>query len=659
MKLRYAAPLRAIAVGLPAMLLAACSLVNGTTKPIAPVEPPPPPPMPEPVATHRYEIDPENDDVIGVVQVTSWPTHEDTLPDIARRFNVGYEEIVRANPGVDPWLPGEGTEIVVPTQFILPNAPREGVVINLPRCASSTSPSASVRASSQVVYTHPIGIGKVGWKTPEGSHQGDAKTKDPTWTPPGPCAPSTRRTARSCRPRSCRRARTTRSAPTRCASAGRSTSSTAPTSPMASACARARLHPPLSRRHRVEVFEMVRSATPVRRQPAVRVRLAGDQLYLQAYDVLEDDPRDWQKAQKKLISRSLAAAHPAAAEVARRGGQLGRGLPARARPARHPGVGVRARCLGRGRAGSRAARAEPRACGRHLGWQGPTCRSTSRPSSRCSPTAIRRRRRRPPRAESRRGPDRAAEFPGRRARAWRARPTRGPLSVATLHFAHDPLPRRPVAGRRGPRRIAGLRRRPRGAADPHSLANLAAFRVRHLDLSLDVDFGPAAGSRARSTCGSSGPRCRGRRLVLDTRDLVGAPGLAGRGGRATRELPFARERRQGPLGEPLQLAVPAGRPARAFTVRVSYQTSPGASGLQWLTPAQTAGRRIRSCSRSRRRSTRARGSRCRIRRRFAPRSRRACTRRRAARRDGAQTIRWRCPPTAGSASRCRSRSRRT
>jgi len=57
---------------------------------------------------------------------------EDTLTDIARRFNVGYDEIVRANPKIDPWLPGEGTEIVVPSQFVLPDAPRTGVVINIP-----------------------------------------------------------------------------------------------------------------------------------------------------------------------------------------------------------------------------------------------------------------------------------------------------------------------------------------------------------------------------------------------------------------------------------------------------------------------------------------------------------------------------------------------
>ena len=57
--------------------------------------------------------------MVGELQVTK-VQGEDTLPDIARRFNLGYEEIARANPGVDPWVPGEGREIVLPTQFVLP-----------------------------------------------------------------------------------------------------------------------------------------------------------------------------------------------------------------------------------------------------------------------------------------------------------------------------------------------------------------------------------------------------------------------------------------------------------------------------------------------------------------------------------------------------------
>ena len=105
-------------------------------------------------------------------------TKEDTLTDIARRFNVGYEEIVRANPGVDPWLPGENREIVIPSQFILPNAPREGIVINAAAMRLFYYPKVK-KGEPQVVHTYPIGIGKVGWKTPEGATKIVRRQKDP------------------------------------------------------------------------------------------------------------------------------------------------------------------------------------------------------------------------------------------------------------------------------------------------------------------------------------------------------------------------------------------------------------------------------------------------------------------------------------------------
>src|SRR5690606_4886128 len=98
-------------------------------------------------------------------------------------FNLGYEEIVRANPGVDPWLPGEGTEIVLPTQFVLPNAPYEGLVINLAQLRMFYFPPAK-KVEPRKVITHPVGIGKVGWATPEGTTKVTAKTKNPTWYPP-------------------------------------------------------------------------------------------------------------------------------------------------------------------------------------------------------------------------------------------------------------------------------------------------------------------------------------------------------------------------------------------------------------------------------------------------------------------------------------------
>src|SRR5580658_8695129 len=86
-----------------------CSLLGQWRHPAPPAAPPPPPAppaLPMPVATERFELA-TGDDMVGIVQVVT-ADKEDTLTDIARRFNVGYEEILRANPKVDPWLPGEG-----------------------------------------------------------------------------------------------------------------------------------------------------------------------------------------------------------------------------------------------------------------------------------------------------------------------------------------------------------------------------------------------------------------------------------------------------------------------------------------------------------------------------------------------------------------------
>ncbi len=135
----------------------------------------------DPVATHLFKIA-DDDKVIGEIQITR-ATQEDTLSDIARRFNLGYEELVRANPGVDPWVPGEGREIILPTQFVLPDAPRDGVVVNLAALRVFYFPKRQP-GELQTVITHPIGIGKVGWTTPEGTTKVVSKRKDPVWTPP-------------------------------------------------------------------------------------------------------------------------------------------------------------------------------------------------------------------------------------------------------------------------------------------------------------------------------------------------------------------------------------------------------------------------------------------------------------------------------------------
>jgi L,D-transpeptidase ErfK/SrfK len=148
--------------------------------PAAPA-PPPAPALPKPTATHRFEIDPGTE-IVGYVQKTV-VGKDDTLPDIARRFDVGYEEILLANQGVDPWLPGVGREVVVPTQFILPMAPHEGVVVNVAAMRIFYYPPHK-KNEPQLVFTHPIGIGRVGWKTPEGTAKIVSRTKDPVWVVP-------------------------------------------------------------------------------------------------------------------------------------------------------------------------------------------------------------------------------------------------------------------------------------------------------------------------------------------------------------------------------------------------------------------------------------------------------------------------------------------
>ena len=178
------APRLAVFAASSALAISGCSLFHPAPKeppPVVKALPPPPPPLPKPKATHLFDVEPGSD-IVGYVQKTT-VGKDDTLPDIARRFDVGYEEILTANPGVDPWLPGVGREVVVPTQFILPAAPHEGVVVNVAAMRIFYYPPHK-KGQPETVYTHPIGIGKVGWKTPEGTTKIVSRQKDPVWVVP-------------------------------------------------------------------------------------------------------------------------------------------------------------------------------------------------------------------------------------------------------------------------------------------------------------------------------------------------------------------------------------------------------------------------------------------------------------------------------------------
>ena len=129
-----------------------------------------------------YALPPPGNDVIGALTVVP-ARAEDTLLDIARRHGLGYEDIVRANPDVDTWLPGEGTEVVLPTRFVLPSGPREGVVLNLAEYRMYYYPRAKA-GEQPVVMTYPMSIGRMDWETPLGRTTVISKVVNPAWYPP-------------------------------------------------------------------------------------------------------------------------------------------------------------------------------------------------------------------------------------------------------------------------------------------------------------------------------------------------------------------------------------------------------------------------------------------------------------------------------------------
>ena len=139
-------------------------------------------PIEEPIAPNTFLLTSAEQSVVGQPQVV-FTRAEDTLSDLAREYGLGYDEIVTANPGVDPWLPGENTPVLLPTQYVLPNVPKKGLVLNIATKRLFYFPAAAV-GEPQEVLTYPIGIGRVGWETPLGSTKVVSKARDPHWWVP-------------------------------------------------------------------------------------------------------------------------------------------------------------------------------------------------------------------------------------------------------------------------------------------------------------------------------------------------------------------------------------------------------------------------------------------------------------------------------------------
>ena len=124
------------------------------------------------------------DDVIGRLAVVTLGKDE-TLPDIARHFGAGVDGVGGANPKVDMWAPEKGDQVLLPLSFILPDAARKGIVINL---ASMRLFQYKGDGSLQTVMTYPVGVGAEDRPTPMGPTRVVRKAVRPTWYVPASIA---------------------------------------------------------------------------------------------------------------------------------------------------------------------------------------------------------------------------------------------------------------------------------------------------------------------------------------------------------------------------------------------------------------------------------------------------------------------------------------
>ncbi len=130
----------------------------------------------------EYVLPPKGINVVGSAFLIKAKENE-TLLDIGREYGVGLNEITKANPDVDRWYPGEGTPVVIPTRFILPDTPHNGLVLNLPEMRIYYYPKPR-KGEQPTVITYPVGIGRQDWETPRGKTYVSEKKRNPTWTPP-------------------------------------------------------------------------------------------------------------------------------------------------------------------------------------------------------------------------------------------------------------------------------------------------------------------------------------------------------------------------------------------------------------------------------------------------------------------------------------------
>lgn len=127
-----------------------------------------------------YPIPPDNEALIGSAQYINAGMN-DNVVTLAKQYDVGYNAMVKANPEIDMGRGFNlGTELHIPTQHLLPNQPRRGIVINLPEMRMYYY----YPAGRNEVLTYPIGIGKIGKTIPITTTAVTRKMENPSWIPP-------------------------------------------------------------------------------------------------------------------------------------------------------------------------------------------------------------------------------------------------------------------------------------------------------------------------------------------------------------------------------------------------------------------------------------------------------------------------------------------
>ncbi len=107
------------------------------------------------------------------------PRQGETFLEIGEQFDLGYNEVIAANRNSDPWIPKREEPLVIPSRWLVPDAPRDGLVLNIPEMRLYY-----FRDHGSRVITVPVGLGREDWKTPQGSFRVRGKTVNPTWVIP-------------------------------------------------------------------------------------------------------------------------------------------------------------------------------------------------------------------------------------------------------------------------------------------------------------------------------------------------------------------------------------------------------------------------------------------------------------------------------------------